>query len=241
MQDVSHALVKWRQRVSPKIIHSMLDALAAMHAMFWEDENLKAAELGLCNAESLITFGWPIQWDHYRHQSDIVDMLKRGWDAFFDIVEPDVRDALQSLMENPQPLYAALSDYPSTFVHADYRVGNLALLPDTKECIVLDWQLAGYAPATICACWFVMSGGAFVRQEAYSHYYHQRLSGFLGNRFDQSLWQPMLELGGLVDGFRKGPWHALFSARGKDEGRKAYFRQSVDMYNDIVRKGLTWL
>lgn len=241
MQDVSDGLILFGQEITTQMVYPMLDALARMHAIFWEDENLNAAELGLCDMMTVIPNFWPKMLHNYRHDPKIVAMLKQGWQALFELVEPDVRDALQSLMENPQPLFDSLAKYPSTFIHSDYRLDNLAWMADTYELFVFDWQAASYAPATICMCWFVMSGGLFDKQWEYVEYYRQRLSNYLGDRFDPGLWQPMLELGCLVDVLRKGNWHALFSVTGEDEADKAYMRQSVDSYNDLVRRGLTWI
>ena len=239
MQDISSGLISFQQEKTPQLIHPMLDALARIHAMFWEDENLLAPELGLCNSRKLISSFWPTHWHQF--QSDIVETFKQGWDALFDLVEPDVREIVHSLMETPEPLYDALSNYPSTFVHGDYRLDNLAFFPATNKLVVFDWQNAGFLPATIGMCWFVMSGGVFHRQEEYVHYYQQRLIHYLGERFAPDIWQPMLDLGCLVDVLRKGNWHALFSVIGDDEEGKAYMRGSVDSYNDLVRRGVAWL
>ena len=90
-------------------------------------------------------------------------------------------------------------------------------------------------------CWFVMCGGIFHQQEAYYQYYCQRLSEYLGDRFNPGLWQPMLEVGCLVDVLRKGGWHAYFATTSEDESFREDMRQSVNSYNDIIRKGLVWL
>jgi len=241
MQDVSAGLIRWGQKITPQMIHPMLDALAVMHAMFWEDEGLSNAALSLCHVEDIVPAFWPSTWDRYRHEVEVVETLEKGWEALFELVEPDVRDALQALMENPDPLYTALARFLTTFLHADYRPDNLALLPETSDLFFFDWQWAAYAPATIGMCWFVMDGGVFERQDEYVKYYRRHLADLLGDRFDWGQWQSMVELGCLVDVLRKGNWHALFAVTGDDEDNKAYMRQSVDSYNDIVRKGLVWL
>ena len=241
MQDVSDGLILFGQEITPQVVYPMLDALARMHAIFWEDEKLKAAELGLNDMQTIIPFGWPAQWNRYPHAREIVALMKQGWEVLFELLELDVSEALQLIMNDPRSLYDTLAKYPSTFVHSDFRLDNLAWMADTHELIVFDWQNAGIAPATIGMCWFVMSGGLFDRQDEYVEYYHRRLIQYLGDRLDPDLWQPMLELGGLVEVLRKGNWHAYFSVTGEDEAFKAHMRQSVDTYNDIVRKGLAWL
>jgi hypothetical protein len=101
--------------------------------------------------------------------------------------------------------------------------------------------VAGYAPAIIDICWFVMAGDFFLKQDALAAYYRARLVARLGDRFDPDWWQPMYEVGCLVDVLRKGCWHAFFAAYNDTEEGAAYMRRSVDSYNEIVRKGLKWL
>ena len=241
MQDLSDKLISFDQEITPQMVCPMLDALARMHAIFWEAEYLNFDELGLCEIMNVTPNFWPKMLDHYRHDPNILAKLKKGWEALFELMQPDVRDALQSLMDNPQPLFDTLAKFPSTFIHSDYRLDNMAWMADTHELFVFDWQFAGRAPATIGACWFLMSSGLFNKQWEYAEYYRQRLTNYLGDRFDPGLWQPMLELGCLVDVLRKGYWHALFSVTGEDEAYKAHMRKSVDSYNDLVRKGLEWI
>jgi hypothetical protein len=126
-------------------------------------------------------------------------------------------------------------------VHGDYRTGNLALLPESNQVVALDWQWAGYAPAIICLSWFVMAGEFLSVQAVAADYYRTQLAARLGDRFDPDLWQPMYEVGCLVDVLRKGCWHAFFAAYNDAEESRASMRRSVDSYSAIVRQGLKWL
>jgi hypothetical protein len=153
------------------------------------------------------------------------------------MVQPDVREALQAIMADPQALLDTFAKHPRTLIHGDYRLDNLALLPDSGELVAYDWQNAAYVPATIGLCWFAMSGGVFHRREEYVDYYRRRLFELLDGRFDQALWPAMLDLGCLFDVLTKGNWHALFAVIADDAD---YMRQSVDSYNDLVRQGIRW-
>lgn len=242
MRDVSDGLF-YDKEITPKTIHPLLDALAAMHAMFWEDETLKNPELGLCTPDQMIKTFWKEHLHRYRHDTKATEYIIAGWDAFFDMVEPDVRDAVQRLMEDPHPLFRKLDQLPATFVHGDYRLANLALMPKTNQLIAFDWQHAGYAPATMCLSWFIMGsvgvGGVGVYEAA--EYYRQQLTKRLCNLFDPDLWQQMLDLGCMADALRKGNWHALFSVSHSDEAVRIRMRKSIDDYSDFIRKGLKWL
>jgi Phosphotransferase enzyme family len=240
MQDVSDGLFRGKE-ITRSTIYRLLDALAAMHAMFWENADLKGPELGLCTVEQTVKALWPAYCERYRHDARAVEYISSGWAALFELVQSDVRDAMQSLMENPQPLWAKLAQFPSTLIHGDYRLANLAWMPKSNRIVVFDWQHAGYAPAVICLSWFIMTGDVFQMQDTATEYYLNQLSMRLGHKFNPDLWQQMVEVGNMVDVLRKGCWHALFATTSKDEGVRRLLKQSVVTYNDIVRKGLRWL
>jgi hypothetical protein len=241
MRDVSPGLLNG-QEISLQSVYRLLDALARMHAMFWEQENLKTTELGLGNTETILSFIGPAVREHYLHAPHILDMINQGRSALFDLVEPDVSDALQSLMETPLPLMNFLAQSPKTFVHSDFRQDNLALLPNTQELFAFDWQMASYEPATLDLCWFVGSLAEQLDQhELFYQYYQQQLSIYLGDRFDPDLWQPMLAVGCLVEVLRKGSWFAYFATTTGDESFRDVMRQVINSYNNHVRKGLGWL
>jgi hypothetical protein len=242
MQDVSSGLLNG-QELTPQAVYRMLDALAGMHAVYWEQENLKAGDLGLTNLDTKLSFsiGSPKE-EHFQHAPHILDIVKKGQNALFDLVEPDVSASLQSVAKNLQSLRTFLEKLPATFVHTDFRQDNLAFFPDTQELVAFDWQMAGYAPVVLDLCWFVGSlAGVLDQHESYYQYYRQRLSTYLGDRFDQSLWQPMLEVGCLVEVLSKGSWHAFFAVTSEDESFRKMMRRSVNSYNNIVRKALQWL
>jgi hypothetical protein len=238
MHDVSEGLFD-NKEITPQTIYALLDALAAMHAMFWEDEALKDPELGLCTPDQMVKTFWKEHLHRYRHDNKATEYINAGWDAFFELVPPDVCDAVQQLMEDPQPLFRKLAQLPATLVHGDYRLGNLALMPKTNQVIAFDWQHAGYAPATLCLSWFIMGDNTLSVNEA-AEYYRQQLATRLGKRFDPDLWQQMLDLGCMADALRKGNWPALFSVSHSDEAVRIRMKQSVYIYSDAIRKGLKW-
>jgi hypothetical protein len=240
MHDISRGMLT-DQHLPRPVIHTLLDAIAAIHATYWEDERLTDPALGLAAAEKLVTFDWPQNWHLFRQTPEILEIIAKGWNALFDMLEPDVCAALQAVMDNPQPLFEKLAQFPRTLIHADFRIANVALLPENHQVVAFDWQNAAFAPATICSCWFTMSGEVFSMQTEAAEYYRQQLSHRLGNKFDQSLWQPMLDVGNLIEVLRKGSWHAMSATTSPDETLRARMRQCVKDYNDLVRKGILWL
>jgi aminoglycoside phosphotransferase (APT) family kinase protein len=51
-------------------------------------------------------------------------------------------------------LVAALVGSPSTFIHADWKFGNLGEHADGRT-ILLDWDRSGYAPPTLDLAWYM--------------------------------------------------------------------------------------
>jgi hypothetical protein len=235
MHDVSSGL---GPDMTPPVVQSMLDGLAAMHARFWEDERLTAHELSLCDVRARLAIFGTENLHLYTHTPQIAEMIAQGFEFLLEMVEPDVRDVLQNLLQNPHLLSDALSNYPATLIHGDYRHDNLAVMPESNELFAFDWQIVAYAPATIDLFWFIYtSPGIFHKREATIDYYQQRLFNLLGARFDQALWPAMVDLGGLVTVLTAGSWNALAAATRDNPD----YRRRVALYNDLIRRGLQWL
>jgi hypothetical protein len=220
----------------------MLDALARIHAYYWEDENLGDDALGLSSIDYKISCIQPLQPEHYAHAPQILDIMQKGRTALFDLVEPDVCALLQSLYNDSQPIDAFLHRLPRTLVHTDYRLDNMAFFGDTQELVVFDWQQASFAPMIDDVCWFVGSLAEHIgAHESYYQYYRQQLTTYLGDRFDQGLWRSILDVGCLLEVMTKGSWHAFFAVTNENEAFRADMRRSVASYNDLVRKAVVWL
>jgi hypothetical protein len=233
MRDVSPGVVKLGQELTLKTVRSLLNAFAAMHAMYWEDEGLSNPELGLCNVNTFMTAFWPILSNQNRYD---MTGIENEWAILFDRVEPDVLATIQSLIANPKTLFDKLAEYPSTLVHGDFRPGNIAILPETNQLVTLDWQLAGFAPAVIELHWFLNSYDTVTPFDGIA-YYRQQLALQLGKRFDASRWQSMLEIGYLAAVLRLG-W--ALADGGIRHGFKFWLSATSD-FNDIVRQGVRWL
>jgi hypothetical protein len=76
-----------------------------------------------------------------------------GWRAL-DAAAPAVAPALRALAVDPGPLIDALGATPHTFVHGDWKLGNLGEHPDGRT-ILLDWDRVGIAPATVELAWYL--------------------------------------------------------------------------------------
>jgi hypothetical protein len=244
MRDVSPNLLGRVARETE--IKFFLDTLATIHATFWEAPELDNPALGLCDTAGIIQ-AFSLE-SARRLPSDTNPnprMISEGWELLQEWLDPDVADRLAELHADPQPLSRALARYPATLVHGDYRYANLALQTGPgPQAIVLDWQLAGRSAATIDLVWFLSRfpiGRSSFSLETGVAYYRQRLEECLGHDIDPAQWQPMLELGMLVDKVRNGAIQAWFAAHTTDEASRSVHRRVLKQLNTQVRVGLRWL
>lgn len=238
MNDVSQGVISFDHVHTVKEIKLLLDALAKMHAMFWNDDNLHDPSLGLNELPTLITGLWTS--DHNRNRWDST-WIDNAWNLLLDYVDTDVRDALQSLMDDPQPLFTKLKAQPSTLIHGDFRPENFAIVPDTNQIVLFDWQLAGYGSPLIDLQWF-LSQSVMAEPFNGNEYYRQQLALHRGEQIDSDQWQSMVDIGFLAGVLRLGYAYAGFAA-GEDfpEMRREINRKALGSVNDTIRKGLKWL
>lgn len=123
-----------------------IDHMADVHATFWGSHDA----IELMPVAHHYTFLTPAMAELESGRSRI-DPVPRavaaGWRAL-DQVAPAVAPALRSLAQDPGPLVDALGTSPQTFVHGDWKLGNLGEHPDGRT-VLLDWDRVGMAPATI--------------------------------------------------------------------------------------------
>ncbi len=244
MRDVAATLLPGDRTRNAAEIRLLLEALAAIHATFWQAPELTEPELGLGDLANLVQAFSPATGQRLASDVNLLpNMLVEGWELLQGVLEPDVVDTLTELVANPQPLYGALTRQPYTLVHGDFRSENLALQAEQRGVVVFDWQHAGYAAATVDLAWLLgtpqVKASPLSTGEA-TEYYRQHLARHLGSRFDTGGWQQLLELGRLVEVLRKGCFTAWFSAQGNGEN-KATESALLDNYNDYVRAGVKWL
>jgi hypothetical protein len=205
MRDLTGKVYSWQNPMSPRLIPIFLDRLARLHATYWDDPRLQDEQLGLCDPTRMFdqTSLVMAQKMSGRQFGVLPDWIKGGWEVMADLLEQDVFEALLSLDRNPRPLLEALSLYPTTLVHGDYRAENLAY-QKPNHTVALDWQNSTCSLMAIDLIWFTKQG--YVRdvigEEHAIETYRERLESYLSDRLDETAWQAMLDLGYLVDAVR---------------------------------------
>jgi hypothetical protein len=245
MRDIGAALVPYT-RFSMEDHECFLDAMAALHAAFFEMPELLNPALGLCTLRHVYTMFAPLTGHREAGGPDEVPRrILEGWDLVRTLVEPDVVHVVEELLDDSQPLCEALGRYPRTLVHGDWRHANQEVLRgECTQVIMLDWQLAAAAPPAVELGRYLGTNSMLlpVSKEAALEYYRQRLAHRLGSRFDEGWWRPQLELG-LLGGFIQDGWAIALKATHWHVGAGARDRWQADLqwWSEQVRAGAKWL
>ncbi len=161
MRDRSSWLLP-EDRVVPLDQHlRFLDHMAELHASFWEWEDTVGL-MPYSNRWTLFSGHLPVI-EAARGGSDAVPPITaQGWQQFADRAG-DVAPLVLSLRDDPSPLSSRLDRTPSTFVHGDWKLGNLGTGPDGQT-LLIDWALPGRAPAAAELAWYLSLNAARLPQ-----------------------------------------------------------------------------
>ena len=245
MRDVHTALVPFA-RFSVAENERFLDAMAALHATFFEARDLSDPALGLCSVRHAYTMFSPATG--YREAGggdEIPQRILEGWEVALAMVDADVAYILRRLLDDPTPLCAALARYPHTLIHGDWRHANQGLLvgPRTRT-VLLDWQLAAWAPPAVEMGRYLGANSSLLPlpKDVIIVMYRHKLAQRLGRRFDMRWWRPQIELG-LLGGFLQDGWAIALKATTWRVGADARdrWRQDLQWGSAKVRLGVRWL
>lgn len=163
-------LAKPPGRLPPSIL-ALLDALAALHARFWQAPLLDDATLGLASPRDTLLWLSPEAVATASAADDAqpyLELARRGWEAFFRLAPAKDAATLRGIFAAPEATLAAIGRLPRTLIHGDIWGPNLGWLPPTRSgprtgrrLLLLDWSLAAAAPApydvlSLCGAWHTL-------------------------------------------------------------------------------------
>jgi hypothetical protein len=144
MRDVGDRLVPaGESRLSLEQHLRFVDHLAAFHAACWGWVDT----VGLVPVTNRYTFFGPeaIACEAaLGFPQPVPRIAAEGW-QHLATVAPDMAAALSPLRAAPWPLFDALASTPQTFLHGDWKLGNLGSHPDGRT-ILVDWSICGAGP-----------------------------------------------------------------------------------------------
>jgi hypothetical protein len=80
----------------------------------------------------------------------VVRLASQGWARLRELA-PDLAALITTVQQRPEPLVAALGQTPASFLHGDWKMGNLGEHPDGRT-ILVDCAYPGSGPP----CWDLM-------------------------------------------------------------------------------------
>jgi hypothetical protein len=130
---------------------ALIDALASLHARFWDHAALDRP--WLAHPTQFATLIGPEAFEEEADRGNPSPVFQRahhGWRIAFERLPP----AVAATLREPRRFAAACESLPRTLVHGDVKVANFARLPDGRVA-AFDWQLVGAAPAAIDMGWYL--------------------------------------------------------------------------------------
>ena len=131
--------------------------MAQLHATFWARRDLPL----LTPMSARYTMLTPLTSEvelALGNDSGVPAMLPGCWEAL-DAAAPEAARIARRLADDPWLLVAALEETPQTFIHGDWKLGNLGSHPDGRT-ILLDWQWPGVGPACVDLVWYLAINAA---------------------------------------------------------------------------------
>jgi Phosphotransferase enzyme family len=154
MRDIGDYLVpEGDDKVTPAQHASFIEHLAAMSAAFWGWEDDVG---GLTTMAQRIRF---FDLPNVARELACADppgaivAADAGWKALPGLA-PRLANLAFAVQRRPEIVTEPLSETPSTFLHGDWKMGNLGSHPNGRT-ILIDWAYPGSGPACWDLCWYL--------------------------------------------------------------------------------------
>jgi hypothetical protein len=217
----------------PPLLVRLLDALARLHAAYWEDVRLADPALGLAPIGEALLLAAPATVAARLAAGDrdpYLATIPAGWEAFLALAPPTASAALRAVLADPSPVVTAVERLPTTLVHGDVWGPNLGTLPPARRpdgartgrrILLLDWALATAGPCTYDPLWLCGTWHALDPRDVLARY-RARLARQLrarGRQLDPATWHDLADVGYLRtvlvcgEAFGRAAAHSPMAAR----------------------------
>jgi hypothetical protein len=129
-----------------------LDHMALMHARFWGFRDGYGL-LPRANRYTALVPATGAREAAAGHRDPVPMGFEAGWAALHRAA-PAAHDHALALATDPAPLVEALAQTPVTFIHGDWKAGNLGTHPDGRT-ILLDWGWPGADGPLVDLAWYL--------------------------------------------------------------------------------------
>lgn len=156
--------------------HAFLSHMARMHATFW-DAGDDIEYTPLMNRFIELSPWLPLAEAATGDDHLVPRLVADGWTRLREIA-PATAEIVEPLAWDPSPLVDAFASTPLTFVHGNWKFGNLGSTTDGRT-VLIDWENPGRAAATTDLAWYLAINAARLPEtkEQAIAYYRAALAG----------------------------------------------------------------
>jgi hypothetical protein len=155
LHDVGpHLVPEGDDAISLEDHRGFLDGLAALAAPFWGGREPVGGLLPVSCRYTAFNPSW-LAAERDRGWPDAVPVIAaEGWDRFAHQADARVVEVVAALHHDVASLVEALDATPQTFLHGDWKLGNLGRGRDGRT-ILLDWTYPGVGPVLHELGWYL--------------------------------------------------------------------------------------
>jgi hypothetical protein len=153
MRDVGEWMVPEGDDVLPLAVHlQLLDHIAVLSAAFWGGgPDLEVVPM--TNRYLELSPWTAIAEAGIGSDALVPRLVGDGWKRF-PVEAPAAAAVVLELANDPSPLVAALETTPVTFVHGNWKLGNLGCTDDGRT-VLIDWETPGIGTACSELAWYL--------------------------------------------------------------------------------------
>lgn len=155
LRDVSDHLIPEGDAPVPLEVHrQLIDHLAELAAAFWDpDPGWLPDLLSLESRYSAFGPGWIAAEEALGFPVPVPRIAAGGWARFGERAPADVARLVDDLRHDLDPLVRSLRATPQTFLHGDWKMGNLGVAGERT--VLLDWTYPGNGPVGHDLGWYL--------------------------------------------------------------------------------------
>jgi thiamine kinase-like enzyme len=190
----------------------ILNAIASLHASFWESSEIKKMEW-LMKPEKYLDVLGPRE-----HESDkmaappdkVRNSMQEGWNLALQLLPVEINNFLK---KPAVEIFKYWNDLPVTLLHGDAKIANMAVLPN-HQVVMFDWTFIGWGPCGIeLGWWLAVNATRLARsKEDLISKYRSCLESNLKFTIPEKTWSMMIELA-IITGAMMMLWNKAIGFR----------------------------
>jgi hypothetical protein len=223
MNDLSaYLLPDVKEPINRKTEATILNTLASLHADFWESIEIKKLDWLKTPQRYLEALG---PGEHLTDSfapppKKVLESMNQGWEIAFEILPEEIKSMF---LQPAKKILERWKDLPTTFLHGDTKLSNMALMPNGKIA-AFDWAFAGQGPCSIDLGWYIAINSTRLSRskEDVIALYRTFLESHLDSPIEEETWIKMVDLA-IFTGAKMLLWNkALGYQAGTERGNSEW-------------------